>query len=60
MARTSYIEGNNDIVLFVLDIQLKWILIVLAHWHNSPMVDMSLHFGHIILIIRYFSLKLSA
>jgi hypothetical protein len=29
---------------------LSWLFIGLAHWNNSLRVDMSLHFGHIILI----------
>ena len=29
---------------------LSWIFIVLAHWNNSPRVDMSVNSGHIILI----------
>ena len=40
-ARTSYIFYDDDDVRFVLD----WVgfYIVLAHWNNSPRIDMSLH-----------------
>ena len=34
--------------------------IVLTHWNNNPRVDMSLHFGHIILIPSHFSFILCA
>jgi hypothetical protein len=44
MARTSYFEWDDDEVRFVLDQHAELdFFIVLAHWNNSPQVDMSLH-----------------
>jgi hypothetical protein len=37
------IGGDDDEVRFVLDQHVKLDFIVLAHWNNSPRVDMSLH-----------------
>jgi hypothetical protein len=45
MARTGYIQWNNDDVHFVLDQQAG----SLSLWNNSPRVDMSLR--HIIMIL---------
>ena len=36
-------QWDGDEVRFVLDQQAELIFIVLAHWNNSPLVDMSLH-----------------
>jgi hypothetical protein len=40
--RTSYIRWDDNDVCFVLDQHAlcSWIFIVLAHWNNSPGVDM--------------------
>jgi hypothetical protein len=36
-------QWDGDEILFVLDQQAELVFIVLAHWNNSPRVDMSLH-----------------
>ena len=36
----------DDDIHFVLNQQLSWNFIVLSHWNNSPLVDMSLHRTH--------------
>ena len=43
-------QSDNDEVRFVLVQHAELDFNVLAHWNNSPRVDMSLHTGHIILI----------
>jgi len=43
MARTSFIQWNDVDVRFVLDQHAELDFLVLAHWNNSPRVDMSLH-----------------
>ena len=44
------LKWDDDEVRFVLDQLLSWIFIVLAHWNNSPRIDMSPYSWHIILI----------
>ena len=42
--RSNFIQWNgDDNVRFVLDQHANWIILVLAHWNNSPQVDMWLH-----------------
>ena len=35
--------GENKLIFNEMTNMLSWIFIVLAHWNNSPRVDMSLH-----------------
>jgi hypothetical protein len=43
MTRTSYISMTLWICLLCTKLTLSWTFIVLAHWNNSPHIDVSLH-----------------
>ena len=45
MARTGYIRWDDNDIRSVLDLHAYFVkvCIVLAHWNNSPRVDMSIH-----------------
>jgi hypothetical protein len=39
IAGASYVGWNSIDVRFALDNKLRWILIVLGHWNNSPILS---------------------
>ena len=58
MAWYEQVKFDEMITMFALykTNTLSWIIIVLAHWNNSPRLDMSLHLGHIIMILSSYCL----
>ena len=43
MENKLHFDEMMMIIISVIVLELSWIFIVLAHWNNSPRVDMPLH-----------------